>query len=209
MSDSLISSARPSSSQLSLWLIIPIKPLGEGKSRLATTLTPDLRAELSQQWLTHVLQVAMQWGYFAGIAVISRDSRLLSWVAALGAYPVEERGDDLNAAVEQARAEAIRRGAKAVLMLPSDLPLLTNADLDNLYHLALSGDGVILAPSQDGGTNALLLRPPHAIPYAFGEGSFTRHIELATAAGLPHAVYNSETLALDIDHPEDLLQIQS
>lgn len=195
-------------SQLSLWLIIPIKPLGEGKSRLATTLTPALRAELSQRWLGHVLQVATQWGHFAGIAVISRDSTLLAWVSTLGIHPVEERGDDLNMAVDQARAEAIRAGANAVLMLPSDLPLLTNADLDTLYQLALRGDGVILAPSQDGGTNALLLRPPHAIPYAFGKGSFARHIELAKEVGISHTVYHSQTLALDIDSPEDLLQVQ-
>lgn len=213
MADSLVPGAQLSHSQrvrsqLSLWLIIPIKPLGEGKSRLATTLTPALRAELSQRWLEHVLQVATEWGNFAGIAVISRDAKLLAWLSARGVYAVEENGDDLNAAVEQGRAAAIGAGANAVLMLPSDLPLLTLSDLENLYHLAVAGDGVILAPSHDGGTNALLLRPPHAIPYAFGEGSFARHIALATAVGLPHTIYNSETLALDIDRPEDLLQAQ-
>ena len=94
-------------------------------------------------------------------------------------------------------------------MLPSDLPLLTLEDLDQLYDLALAGEGVTLAPSHDGGTNALLLRPPQAIAYSFGDGSFAQYIALAAAAGLPCHVYNSSTLALDIDHPEDLILLDT
>jgi 2-phospho-L-lactate guanylyltransferase len=80
--------------------------------------------------------------------------------------------------------------------------------LDALYELARAGEGVIIAPSHDGGTNALLLRPPHAIGFAFGEGSFARHCAMAAAAGLPCHVYESATLALDVDHPEDLALAQ-
>ena len=188
-----------------LWLIVPVKPFGEGKSRLAAVLSTDLRAEFSQRWMTHVLTVAATWGNFAGMAVVSRDARVLAVASELGALPIVEVGDDLNEAITQACKVVCAAGAEGVLMLPSDLPLLTHEDLDELYDLSLEGDGVIIAPSHDGGTNALLLRPPQAIPYAFGEGSFARHAMLAASATLPCYVYNSSTLALDIDHPEDLL----
>lgn len=188
-----------------LWLIIPVKPFGEGKSRLASVLSSDLRAQLSERWLTHVLTIATEWGRLAGIAVISRDPAVLARASALGALPIDETGDELNEALTQASSMAAAMGAEGVLSLPSDLPLLAASDLEELYDLALAGASVTIAPSNDGGTNALLLRPPHAIPFAFGEASFDRHIALATVAGLPHRVYYSATLALDIDHPEDLL----
>jgi 2-phospho-L-lactate guanylyltransferase len=83
--------------------------------------------------------------------------------------------------------------------------LLTAEDLDELFKLVPTGNGMVIAPSHDGGTNALLLRPPQAIAYAFGEDSFARHRAMAAAAELACHTYHSSTLALDIDHPEDLL----
>ena len=188
-----------------LWLIVPVKPFGEGKSRLASVLSTDLRAEFSQRWLTHVLKIATTWGHFAGMAVVSRDATVLEMASTFGALPVVEVGDDLNEALRQACIRVRAAGAEGVLMLPSDLPLLTLEDLDALHKLAAQGNSVIIAPSHDGGTNALLLRPPDAIAYAFGVGSFARHLALAEAASLPSYVYQSPTLALDIDRPEDLL----
>jgi 2-phospho-L-lactate guanylyltransferase len=188
-----------------LWLIVPVKAFGEGKSRLASILSPAARAEMSQRWLTHVLTTAMTWGRFAGIAVISRDPAVLALANEWDALAVVESGDGLNAALTQASTAVMAAGAEAILVLPSDLPLLTTTDLDALYHLVLAGDSVVLAPSHDGGTNALLLRPPDAIPYSFGEKSATCHAALAEAAGLLYHLYQSSTLALDIDNPEDLL----
>jgi 2-phospho-L-lactate guanylyltransferase len=188
-------------------LIVPVKAFDEGKSRLAPVLSVDERATMSRHWLTHVLDIAKQWGGFAGIAVISRDTTVLEAAEAMGALPINEAGDDLNAALTQASKVAVAAGAEGVLALPADLPLLTLADLDELHELAVEEEGVIIAPSHDRGTNALLLRPPHAIAYAFGEESFSRHLALAAAAGLPSHVYHSATLALDVDRPEDLLLV--
>ena len=191
-----------------LWLVVPVKPFGEGKSRLSRVLPPGMRAELSQQWLTHVLTVTHEWGKFAGRAVVSRDERVLALAAALGALPIAEVGDDgLNAALTHAGPIVQAAGADAILVLPSDLPLLTHADLDGLYTLAQLGEGVVVTPSHDRGTNALLLRPPDAIEFAFGIGSAARHLALAADAGLPRHIYRSTTLALDVDHPEDLLLV--
>jgi 2-phospho-L-lactate guanylyltransferase len=88
--------------------------------------------------------------------------------------------------------------------MPADLPQITIQDVWELYQLGLSGPGVVIAPSRDGGTNALLLRPPGVIEFAFGPRSFERHCLLAQAAGLPVRVLDSPTLAIDVDWPEDL-----
>lgn len=190
---------------LGVWLIIPVKPLNEGKSRLAPALDTATRAALSRRWLSSLLATAQTSGCFAHIAVVSRDPEVLSLVAGQGAMAIPETGNDLNSALEQARRVAVEAGAEALLVLPADLPLLTQEDLTTLVTLAAAGDGVVIAPSHDGGTNAMLLRPPDAIPYAFGDGSFERHRALAQAAGLPCRVVRSATLAWDVDSPEDLL----
>ena len=187
-----------------LWLIIPVKPLGEGKSRLQTAVSVADRAALSRRWLTHLLATVQAWGDCAGLVVVSRDEAVLAQAAAAGAHPVVETGDDLNAALEQARRWTMAAGAGAVLVLPADLPLLTVADLTQLTTVAPDA-GMVIAPSHDRGTNALLLRPPDVIPYAFGEESFVRHQALAADAGITTHVVHSATLALDIDRPEDLL----
>src|SRR5690606_31818675 len=134
--------------------------------------------------------------HLAGMAVISRDPSARSLAQQLGALAIDETGNDLNSAITQARQVVGDLGAEGVLMLPTDLPLLTLDDLNQLYTLARAGRGMVIAPSHDGGTNALLLRPPHAITYAFGEASFARHLALAEAAALPSQIYRSATLAL-------------
>ena len=193
---------------LDLWLVVPVKPFDEGKSRLADALPGDVRAAHSRRWLTHVLTTARLWGRFTAILVVSRDPAVRTLAAELGALPVVEVGEGLNPALHQAQSRAAAAGAGAVLALPSDLPLLSEEDLAELYDLALEGPGVVVAPAHDAGTNALLLRPPGAIPYAFGENSFAAHVRLAAAAGLPCRIYHSATLALDIDRPEDLLVLE-
>ncbi len=189
---------------MNLWLLIPVKPFNRAKSRLAGHLSPAERTELSRQLLANVLSTARSAGVLVGILVVSRDESVLAQARATGAYGVPEEGRGLNRALRQARREAVALGADAVLALPADLPLITVQDLHKLYQLGLSRPGVVIAPSRDGGTNALLLRPPDAIEFAFGPHSFERHRLLAQAAGFPVHVFNSPTLAVDVDWPEDL-----
>jgi 2-phospho-L-lactate guanylyltransferase len=147
--------------------------------------------------------------FLAGSIVISRDSQVHTMARAADALPLAESGYDLNLALDQARRAAMARQADAILVLPADLPLLTVADIEQLYRLAAGGPGIVIAPGRNGGTNALLLRPPMAIDFAFGVGSFHRHCALASAQALPCRVYDSATLAFDVDVVEDLVELYS
>ena len=62
-----------------------------------------------------------------------------------------------------------------------------------------SGEIVVLSPSTDGGTNALLRNPPNIIRTCYGVDSFKKHLELAEEAGCKIEVIISSTLKLDID----------
>ena len=107
--------------------------------------------------------------------------------------------------VDQACATLSRRGFKAVLRLPTDIPALRSRDIDQLLE-ADRAASTVLVPSRDGsGTNALLRNPPDAFPSHFGPGSLRLHLRAARQAGLSACVVEHHRLALDLDTPQDIL----
>ncbi len=189
---------------MKLWLIVPVKPFAVGKSRLAEALPAAQRADLNRRMFHHVLTQAAQAEILAGALVVSQDATVLDGVSGLEVAFVQERSDGLNRALEQGRQQALAWGADAILVLPADLPLLTAADLRALYALATGGANVVIAPSGDGGTNALLLSPATALRFAFGTHSFAFHRSLALLADLSCRLFESPTLSFDLDSPTDL-----
>ena len=98
--------------------------------------------------------------------------------------------------------------ADSVLVLPADLPFINAEDLRDMIELATDRSVVIATDRENDGTNALLIRPPGAIEYDYGGGSYQRHVRLARAAGLQVREFQSDRLSLDIDVPEDLREYQ-
>ena len=63
----------------------------------------------------------------------------------------------------------------------------------------------LIVPDRHGtGTNALVLSPPDAFAPAFGPDSCARHVSRARAAGISFALERIESLAIDLDTPEDM-----
>lgn len=188
---------------MKLWLIIPVKPLSEGKSRLTSVLAPAQRRALTHRILQRELDLAQTSALIEGVVVVSRDAALLGDVTLRGALPLFEETHGLNAALETARSEVSRRGADALLVLPADLPFVTATDIEQIVHAAHQDAQIVLAPSPDGGTNALLLKLPSRLRFAFGSHSFARHRRLAQNLGLRQQVVVSPSLAFDLDWPAD------
>jgi 2-phospho-L-lactate guanylyltransferase len=192
---------------MSRWLLTPVKPLAEAKSRLAPVLDAGARAALMQRLLRRTLALAQQSRLFACLLVVSRDPQVWEIARTAGAVALPEAGDELNRALLQGAAYAGAAGAGSLLILPADLPLLGLQDLTALCTLGEQGDGLVLGPAQDGGTNALHLHLPPGLPFCFGENSFARHQAAAAAAGLTPALYDSPTLRFDLDAPAQWLQL--
>lgn len=190
--------------------VVPVKALHGAKSRLAVVLGPDERAALTLRTLRTVLDALDAPGIAARL-VVSPDPVVLAAAREVGAVTLGQRpdggGDGLNWALDEARAAAV--GADALLVVLGDLPLLERADTAAILALAGATPGVVLAPDRrETGTNAMLLRPPGALPFAFGAGSLARHRALAAARGLPLAHYRAPGTALDLDTPDDLYAVE-
>lgn len=191
---------------MTLWAIVPVKPLRRGKSRLASALSEDERTILNQYLLEHTLTTLSDIKDVEQVLVVSRDPAALSVAREHGARTVREHGTPkLNTALQRATVVAQVYATRGVLVLPADLPLITKEDIQEIIERATYPPVVVIAPDRHGsGTNALLISPAGLIEYDFGEDSFKRHCERAEAAGARLEILQLPSLALDLDLPEDL-----
>jgi 2-phospho-L-lactate guanylyltransferase len=191
---------------MTLWAIVPVKPLRRGKSRLAGTLSEDERTELNRSLLQNTLKTFSDLKEVEEVLVISRDPQALAIARQHGARTVREDGQpELNTALKRATVIAQVYATRGVLILPADLPLVTREDVLTLIERAGEAPSVVIAPDRHGaGTNALLISPAGLIEYDFGENSFQRHCQRAKEAGARLEIVDLPTLGLDLDLPEDL-----
>jgi len=191
---------------MTLWAIVPVKPLRRGKSRLAGALSDKERAELNQSLLQHTLKTLTRLKEVEQVLVVSRDTEALTIARQLGARTVREDGQPLlNTALTRATVVAQVYATRGVLILPADLPLISEEDVLTLIGRAVDPPVIVIAPDRHKrGTNALLISPAGLIEYDFGENSFEKHCELAKQAGARLEVVDLPTLGLDLDVPEDL-----
>ena len=196
---------------MTLWAIVPVKPLRRGKSRLAGTLNEDERTELNRALLQHTLETLSELKEIDGVLVVSRDPNALTIARNHGARTVQEDGQpELNTALKRATIVAQVYATRGVLVLPADLPLVTREDILALIQRAAEPPVVVIAPDRHKkGTNALLISPPGLIEYDFGENSFQRHCELIKKAGARLEIVDLPSLGLDLDLPEDFEIIKS
>lgn len=185
-----------------MFTVIPAKPFQQAKTRLSAVLSLTERANLSRHLLLRTIHLARQVGE---VVVISRDNGVRRVAKEAGAWALVEMGQGLNGAVQQAAEWVLAQGGQRMLVLPGDLPLLQVTDLQAMVALGQPGPALVIAPCQRrDGTNALWLTPPDLIPFAFGPGSFAKHQQAGRTRGVVPIIYDSATVALDLDLPGDL-----
>ncbi len=198
---------------MSIWAIVPVKPLRLGKSRLAGVLSDEERSVLNRMFLENALDILRQTPSVGKTLVVSRDPYALAVAREFGAQTVLEDGNpDLNNALKRATLLVRSFNVEGILILPADLPLLTQADIESLIasHKSCRPPCItITADRRNDGTNALLISPPGLISYAYGPGSFNRHCALAREKNAAVQVVENPNLALDLDTPEDLELLNS
>lgn len=191
---------------MTYWAIVPVKPLRRGKSRLAGVLTEEERLGLNSQLLIHTVDTLSELPEIEHILVVSRDQAALALARAHGARTVQENGaPELNVALTRATIVAKRYATRGVLIIPSDLPMISKEDVYTMLEMVKDPPVVVVAPDRKKeGTNALLVCPVGLIEYDYGPNSFERHCQRARQAGARLEICELPSLALDMDVPEDL-----
>ena len=194
---------------MTLFAVVPVKDLAGTKSRLNPVLDETERAGLTVYMMENVL-AALRIAGVEHICVVSPDREILETAREAGAEPLLQESRGLNEALEEARDRALARGATALIVFPADLPLLRSEDVEAVLEPTEGGEGPLVVASPDDagtGTNALFLRPPTAVPFVFGPGSFDAHLDAARERGAKVLVCERERIAFDVDVAEDLARL--
>jgi 2-phospho-L-lactate guanylyltransferase len=182
-------------------VVVPIRAFALGKERLAERLGPDERAELSRRFATHVVAAAGE----LPVVVVTSAPEVVVWARELGVATVADPGS-LDAAAATGRAVLAEQGCVRAVIAHADLPFARS-----LAPVAGDGDEpvVVLVPDhRDDGTPVLSIPVAAPFRFAYGPGSFRRHVAEAGRHGLAVRVVRDPDLAFDVDLPADLERLR-
>jgi 2-phospho-L-lactate guanylyltransferase len=203
-----------------LVVLVPVRALEGAKARLGEALDAEERRALVERLLARTVRAAAEVPGVVAVGVVSPDPEALALATSLGAVPLAQERGGLNDGLHDALDLANDRQADAVLVVPADLPAVDAAALVAIVDAARQARGepvdpdgpaavVALVTDRAGvGTNALLVAPPGAIPYRFGDLSRQAHADWARRAGAAYVEVGGP-LDLDLDTPDDLLAAEA
>ncbi len=190
-------------------VIVPIKSLDIGKTRLTEALTPAQRRALSGAMLAHVVRVLSEVSGVRCVWVVGGADDERAIVLSHGGRWIPETGNGLNDTLNGTRRSLLRNGAHSVGVVLGDLPLLEQIEVEGLLHRMRSGAyDVCFAPDMRGeGTNAVFIHSNRTFMFQFGTGSLKLHLAQAAHRGLRTTCWRSQGFGLDIDTPLDLARL--
>jgi 2-phospho-L-lactate guanylyltransferase len=188
-----------SAGPLTEWtVVVPVKALDRGKSRLSTRTAAGRRA-LSLAFALDTVAAAVEAG--PDVLVVGGDD-VRDAVAALGARWTADPGGGINAAVEGVLAPL---SGRSVAVLVGDLPALRADELRLALHAAAAVPRGLVADAAGIGSTLLCALPGTALKPAFGPRSRAAH---KAAGAVELALPPVPGLRRDVDIEVDLWDAQ-
>jgi 2-phospho-L-lactate guanylyltransferase len=181
-------------------VVLPIRSFLLGKARLASELDDAGRADLGRRLADRVADAAAPYP----VVVVTSAPEVQEWAAHRQFALLEDPGS-LDAAARSGQAQLAAMGLARVVIAHADL-----ARARSLTRLADDGARPIaaLVPChRDDGTNVLAVPSETPFEFAYGRGSFRRHLAEARRLGLAARVVRDPDLAFDVDVPDDLVAL--
>lgn len=182
-------------------IIVPVKGIATGKSRLGDVMTDAEREALVERLIARTLDITTTIPGVS-VAVVTPDPRVIEFARQRGAETVLQSGAGLNAGLN----EAIGPGEpRRIIIVPADLPDLGGDDIE--AHI--SADAIGISPDERrSGTNMLSLPYPDAIGFRFGPGSFSAHLSEAVQNDIPVSEIIRPGICFDLDTIDDLMRLK-
>ena len=178
-------------------VIVPIRSFVGALSRLTGILGETRCRDLMRLMASRVVAAADG----LPVHVATDDAEVADWALGLGAAVVRAGRPGLTTAVSAAVDQLASAGVERVVV--------AHADLARARTLRPAvGPGLTIVPDrQRDGSNVLCVPAAAGFRFSYGPGSFERHVAEAHRLGLGVTVVEDDSLAADIDHPEDLLAL--
>jgi 2-phospho-L-lactate guanylyltransferase len=180
-------------------VVIPIRAFAVGMARLAGSLDDAPRAALARRMADQVVDAAGE----LPVVVVSSAREVGEWARERAVARLDDPGS-LDAAATAGTRWCAAQGLDRAIVAHADLP---RAPAGSLVRFAADGArpvASVVPCHRDDGTPVLAV--PVAAPFAFayGPGSFRRHVAVARTAGLGVRVVRDPDLGFDVDLPADL-----
>ncbi|MCM8856324.1 MAG: 2-phospho-L-lactate guanylyltransferase [Candidatus Thiodiazotropha sp.] len=188
-----------------IWALVPLKELAQVKNRLAPVLTAELRRELVLAMAQDVVSALLDVDLITRVLLVTNESSVAHLFSTMGVDNFRpEQGGGLNTELEQAVDYATVQGARQILIVHADLPLLTPLVLGEFIAAASPDITRAAACKTSAGTNLLLTESPLRFPLVFGSNSLRAFRKMFIRQGRTLDVVKHPQLAMDIDTPDDL-----
>ena len=193
-------------------VIVPMKQLSDAKSRLKELMSNEARIEfakkLLEQTLIRLKTATREYKKTHQIAVLTECKEVRSFVekretCVIQSSIINKLSESLSFGVQWARS----RGFSAVCIIPADLGDPSLADLKKFIFFPIEHYAMLICPSKDFGTNALLISPPDAITFNYGRKSFGKHLEIANKRRIKTSILELKSLTFDIDTIKDFKEL--
>ena len=187
-------------------IIVPVKRFSCANERLRGVLSPPQREQLARVMLGDVLANVSGARRADAVFLVTAEAEAMSMGRRMGMEIIAERTQSgESSSVDFAMKKCAEMGARAVLVIPGDIPLASAREFDAVMEKDDGRSRVVIVPSRDGtGTNGLMMSPCGVIRPSFGEGSFSRHKAMAADAGISFSSLTLPGMGLDIDGPQDI-----
>jgi 2-phospho-L-lactate guanylyltransferase len=195
--------------------IIPVRESRNSKLRLRGFLSTDERSFLSKALFEHVLK-AVQNSVVSKILVVASDAKEVKAavhcqtnISVIG--ETNPHGGVNSAALDGiSYCLATMKQITSVMVLPSDLPLLTSDAIGKAISRLARYDLIIGPSSKLDGTNLLLFNLKRGkIPFHYDNDSYKNHVKEAKRLKIRYMAIKPREFSWDVDTEEDLRKLMS
>lgn len=176
-------------------VLIPLRSFYGGKGRLADVLDITERSRLIEEMARTVVSAA----HDLDVLIVHDDPEVAVWAVNLGAAAHRPHKPGLNHAITVGRDLLREAGYDRVIIAHADLPNAQDLRVMN------TPDDIAIAPDRHrDGTNVLAVPTALDFEFAYGPGSFGRHVEISRSLGFEPHIVDDPALAWDVDTPDDI-----
>ena len=192
-------------------ILIPMRSLNEGKTRLSNLLSPNKREKLIKLLFTQLLKKLKTLKnqsplIFSDILVITPCQEVEKISKDFQVLVLKEQSlNGLNSAVKKGIYWSSENLYDSSLILPGDIIDPETEDIKKILQMGKkSRNSMVICPSTDFGTNALFLSLPTRLNFKFGPNSFFEHQKEAKKISIRSIIAPVDSLKDDLDTGKDL-----
>ena len=192
-------------------ILIPMRSLNEGKTRLSNLLSPSKREKLIKLLFTQLLKKLKSLKnqfplIFSDILVITPCEEVEKISKDFHVHVLKEQNlNGLNSAVNKGICWSSENLYDSSLILPGDIIDPETEDIKKFWRWKkIKRTSMVICPSTDFGTNALFLSLPTRLNFKFGPNSFYEHQKEAKKISIRSIIAPVDSLKDDLDTGKDL-----